>query len=211
MFLPIKNKLLLLSIFFLILTFSSQSQDLILAKSIIDTLTSKNMYGRGYIRSGHNLAANYIENSFSNYNLKKFKSSYFQTFTFNINTFPSEVKLEIDKKEIRLGTSYIVAPYSFAGKGKGKLYYLKDNLFSNDSLAQLFLKKKLKSKVLVFNESQHNALIDMGLEYVEKAYSAKALIKLQEKKLTASLATSQYSNPLFEVLKDSLPKGSKKA
>ena len=89
------------------------------AKKMVDTLTSPTMSGRGY-NGGDKLAAQYILNQFASYGLDTMR----QPFPININTFPGNVDVTIDKKKLTTGKSFIVAAQSKSLKGKYKLRYI---------------------------------------------------------------------------------------
>ena len=190
---------------FIFTIYVSNAQNIEFAKQTIQQLSSEEMYGRGYVRDGHLKAANFIANQFQQLGLKPFKNkSYFQYFSFPINTFPGKLELKADRKTLKLGESYIISPFSESRKGIAKIQMLDSNIFYNDSIAKQFLNQNFKKKAIIYNEKHHDKLIDLGLEYIEKVYSSKAILKIQDTKLTASLSTSQYSNLAFEVLSDSL-------
>ncbi len=182
----------------------------------IDTLCSSYMYGRGYVREGANKAATYIANEFEKYGLKKFNKQqqpYLQPFRFNINTFPGRAELRMGDKVMELGKDFILAPFSSKGKGNKKVVIVDSGSFNNALWRTKFMSQRLKGKVVIYHEKDHNAIMgleDQSLEVITHLYSAKALIMIKENKLTASLSASQYAPPVYEVLKGSLPDELKK-
>jgi len=76
------------------------SQDINYAHRVVNTLTSPAMHGRGYVNDGCNIAADYLKNQFDSLHLQSFNKNYFQDFSFAVNTFPSDVSLSIDGKEL---------------------------------------------------------------------------------------------------------------
>ncbi len=197
----------------------SQEVSLPRVKETIDTLCSKTMFGRGYVRNGHVHAAKFIASRYKQIGLKDpaklsirtkdimSKDPYLQLFKFDINTFPGVLSMKMGRKEMELGKDYIIAPFSKAGKGRGKVVILDSGRVNDKTYLTEFMAQSFKRKVVMYNESDHNALMNLeenSLEYIEQLYSAKAIIKLKNKKLTASMSTSQYAPPLFETLKDSI-------
>lgn len=69
------------------------AQDLKYAKSVVDTLASESMHGRGYVNGGDSIAAEFIANEFQTYNLHKWNNNYFQLYSFPINTFPGKLSI----------------------------------------------------------------------------------------------------------------------
>lgn len=79
-------------------------------KHNVSILAGNSMAGRGYVNKGEEKASIYISNQFKEFGLKPFTkdSSYFQTFTFPVNTFPATVSLTLQKKELKTGVDYII-------------------------------------------------------------------------------------------------------
>lgn len=103
----------------------------------IDTLASPSMHGRGYVFNGGEIAAQYIAGQFNSFGVEKVGSSYFQKYTFPINTFPGEVSLTINNKRHKLtpGKDFIVhAASSEWHKGKMRIETL-DLGHATDSLS----------------------------------------------------------------------------
>ncbi len=109
-------------LFFLAFNFSSFSfsQDSSFARKIVDTLTSKAFWGRGYTKDGMHKAAIFLEEKFKQFGLEPMKGkSFFQHYSFNVNTFPERMSLSINGKELTPGKDFIVAAESkgFVGEG----------------------------------------------------------------------------------------------
>jgi len=200
-------------IFYLcLLVTGSLAQSVSQARSYMDTLCAPGMYGRGAEFSGDSIAAAYLRDRFGDFGLKAFSKSpdYFQTFHYNINTFPGKCALRTNVRTITPGVSFIVNSFSSGGRGRAKIVRLDTAIFSNPAAADRFLKTSLRKKSLVYHGSDLARLVEMPVEYSRKVYSAKCIIELEDKKLTAGLSTSQYSNPFFKVLSDSFPAASKR-
>ncbi len=71
------------------------AQDKTYAIKVVDTLASSSMHGRGYVNGGDQIASEYISNEFKSFNLVSFEKSgsYFQEFSFSVNTFPGRVEM----------------------------------------------------------------------------------------------------------------------
>src|SRR5688572_29468566 len=100
------------------------AQDKVYARKVIDTLASPGMHGRGYVNDGHLIASQYIANEFKTFGLLSFEKSgsYFQEFTFPVNTFPGKVEATFafadGKKEKTLpGDKFLVRSSSPGVKG----------------------------------------------------------------------------------------------
>jgi hypothetical protein len=168
------------------------------------------MYGRGYVNKGDLVAANFIQEQFRQTNLKPFGTSYLQSFSLDINTFPNKVKLRIDKQTLMPGKDYIVNPVSAKGKGSGKIVYLDTLIFTQPEAREKFLQSNFKKNVVVYQSRYQSKLLELPLEYLNKMHGAKALIELQPEKLTASLSNKQLSHPAFEMVAKNLPSDASK-
>lgn len=89
------------------------SQDIKLARTILDTLSSKTMWGRGYTNSGLGKAADYIHAQFEAYGLSPMDGKTFkQPFSFPVNTFPGGMELKINGRQLIPGKEFIIMPES---------------------------------------------------------------------------------------------------
>ncbi len=79
-------------------------------KHRIETLSAPNMHGRGYVNNGGDIAAQYIADQFKAFGVQPLNTngSYFQDYTFNVNTFPGDVLLSINGKMLKPGADYLV-------------------------------------------------------------------------------------------------------
>lgn len=85
------------------------AQDIGYAKKTINTLTSSSYWGRGYTNNGMAKAADFIEREFKKLGLTPIDAmAYKQEFSFPVNTFPNQMKLEVNGKALRPGNDFIV-------------------------------------------------------------------------------------------------------
>ncbi|MBC8987208.1 M28 family peptidase [Pedobacter sp. N36a] len=103
----------LMFIFLFIFAKSAFGQDLKMARKVIDTLTSREMWGRGYTKDGMAKAASFISSSFAAYGLVPMDGKDFkQVFSYPVNTFPAEMTLRINGKLLLPGKDFLVSPES---------------------------------------------------------------------------------------------------
>ncbi len=115
-----KNYFLLLPILFIAEFATAQAPAY--NRSVVDTLTSDYFWGRGYTRDGMSKAATYIQNQFSAIGLQPMnRDNYLQPFSYPVNTFPGDMKVEVNGKELVPGKDFIVGEESPGSKAKGKL------------------------------------------------------------------------------------------
>lgn len=141
----------LLPAFLFLFSIPTFSQDTAYARQVIKFLTSEKCYGRGYLKNGLKVAANYIVDELKMQNTKPlFASGYYQLFRFNVNTFPGKVRLKIDGRRLIPGSDFIVSPESKGLKGtyslrkKDSVTYLSQ---TKEMPLLLQLKKKLTASV----------------------------------------------------------------
>ena len=94
------------------------AQDLPYAKSVVSTLASNEMKGRGYVESGDRKAALFIAEEFQKAGLKKFGKNYFQPFATPVNSFPGSMQLSVNDKALIPGEDFLVDAGSPGVKGE---------------------------------------------------------------------------------------------
>lgn len=98
------------------------AQDLSFGRKIVDTLTSPVFWGRGYTKNGMAKAAGFISASLKSYGLEPMSgNSYFQPFSYPVNTFPGKMQLSVNGSTLIAGKDFIVDPASNGFRGAGKL------------------------------------------------------------------------------------------
>ena len=119
-------KHLLAIVFFIYFNCNAIAQDKQYAKEVIDTLCSPFMHGRGYVNKGDSIAANFIANEYKAFGLKPFKDSYYQYFSFPINTFPDTVNVFVDSNKLTPGKDYYVSADAKSVKGCFETFFCKN-------------------------------------------------------------------------------------
>jgi hypothetical protein len=170
------------------------------ARMIVDTMASESMHGRGYVNNGDAIAANYLKTEFEKLHLKPFNGDLNQKFNFSINTFPYDVKVKCDDRELKAGSDYIVYAHSPSVSGTYDVLYADDKLTEQKKKLKKFCKQKFSDKILVLNDTgkQTKVLKDM----LGNNYKAKAIVSLKDK-LTWSMAQETSDYAIIEVLRSS--------
>ncbi len=114
------------------------SQDINYAHSVIDTLSSPFMHGRGYTFDGDRMAAKFIASELQNAHIQHFNDSYFQKFYIYTNVFPDEMSVIINNKKLIPGIDFIVDAHSCPVNGTFKVEILDKNILSNHKKYQKF-------------------------------------------------------------------------
>jgi aminopeptidase YwaD len=122
---------------FLIITLNGFAQDLKYVQKTLNTLTSKELWGRGYTKNGMSKAADFIESQFRSFALQPMDGKdYKQHFMFSVNTFPSAMDLNINGKKLIPGKDFIVGQASIG-------IIAKSNLEQKDSVTFLDAKNRI--------------------------------------------------------------------
>ncbi|HEX6335089.1 MAG TPA: M28 family peptidase [Flavisolibacter sp.] len=110
----------------------SLSQDVAFARKMVDTLASREFWGRGYTNDGMKKAADFLAAQFQSYGLEPMDGrSFHQGISYPANTFPGKMKLSINGRELVPGKDFIVSPESRGVKGSGKLQQVDSVQFMN--------------------------------------------------------------------------------
>lgn len=114
------RKLLFILVWFV--TANCFAQDLKYTRKTLNTLTSKDFWGRGYTKNGMAKAADFIQSEFKSFGLLPMNGKSFkQDFMFSVNTFPGKMELSIDGKKLIPGKDFIVQQASVGVKAKADL------------------------------------------------------------------------------------------
>ncbi len=126
-----------LAVFFLLITSSQAfSQDTVFARKMVDTLTSKYFWGRGYTNDGMAKAGTFLADEFKKYGLQPISlNGFLQPFYYPVNTFPGSMEVSINGKKLIPGKDFIVRPDSRGAKFKGRLNYQDSAHFNAGNIA----------------------------------------------------------------------------
>jgi aminopeptidase YwaD len=190
-----------------IFSISLLAQDLDYAKTVVGTLASEKMKGRGYVEQGDRTAAEYIAGEFEKNGLKKFGKSYFQNFSTSVNTFPGNMQLSINGKALIPGVEFLVDPAAPGIKGS----FATVTITADDMLDDQIWMTKMNAasgKILVVNavpgenhsKDQQKKIQEVtNLLQYNQSLSARGAIVLTNNKLTWSGSTEVASRPSFTV------------
>ena len=155
-----KSILLILTVFCF---FKVNAQDISYNRKIVDTLASPAFWGRGYTKDGMKKAALFLAKEFKLIGLQPLdKKEFLQSFSFSANTFPGEMKVEINNKKLRPGIDFIISEESKGLKAKGNFQQADSVNFSNaPSHLNIIFEKKL-----IWSASQEQA--DFTLIKIDK-------------------------------------------
>jgi len=179
----------LISLFFVLCVSFLSAQNVNYFEQLVDTLTSVDFFGRGYVKDGDRKAARFIASEFKRLDLSSASDGYLQPFDLKVNTFPNAVDFKVDGKTLNLGREYILNPSSPSVDCNFKLVriteaYIKDKNFNP--------KKTFKSKNAIFLSNElFNDLRKNDLPMVRLLYNAGAII-IEKKGLLATMAQHNW-------------------
>lgn len=112
----------ILSIFAIILcVLCIQAQDLKSYIRIVKELSSAKYQGRAYAQNGVVKAGNYLAQEFQNAGAD---TVFQQPFTQDINTYPGNMLMRVDGRELSAGEDFVMREYSPGAHGTYKLYFV---------------------------------------------------------------------------------------
>ncbi len=185
-----RNWVIILFFFCLKLSFG---QDKSYARNVVDTLTSNNYAGRGYVKNGHIKAANFIAKEFTRFGLKYFEKEFKQEYQIDVNTFEGLADLYIDNQPLLAGIDFLVDPSCPAIEGTFKLKWLDNNIVGDTKKISQFISSDLSDVFLVIDAEgiDDPAHIQLVNEMVNNPFNAKGIIIVKSSKLTWSVSGHQ--------------------
>lgn len=190
----------------------SFAQDKSYARLVVDTLTSDNYAGRGYVNDGHNKAANFIAKEFERFGLERFDSDFKQEYQIDVNTFGGNADILIDKNLLLAGIDFLVDPECPKVEGTFDLLWLNHKILGNPKKMGEFMSIDLSKVFLIVDTEniQDTAQLDFMKGMVHNPFQAKGIIMVQSEKLTWSVSGKQKSYPLIYINKTQIKFKNKK-
>lgn len=200
-------RILTLTVFFFLSVCTGFAQDKAYAKSLIDTLASPAMLGRGYVGGGDRIASAFIESEMRAIGLKPLfeNASYFQAFKQDVNTYPQEPLLQADGKKLKPGKEYIIHPFSGELSGTFTVQVIRGADMDNFESKLSSLKKHSKTALVLYAETADEFKKMSGV-VIQALYKCPLVILVNPGKLTWSVSDETVpGKAVFEVRKDALP------
>lgn len=180
----------------------------------VDKLCSDELYGRGYVMKGDSLAADYIKSVFQKLELKPaFKESFYQEFSFEVNTFPKDLSLKLNGFKAVPGEDFIIDPDSPTMQGSRKTIQIgpKDIPLLAEGLSKKLGLKELAEKAVVIDtreadNDEYKVLRKLSKELMNFA----PVVFINREKLTWAVGRKQTQYPRFIIAAESCPKKIKK-
>lgn len=176
-------------------------------KKTTEILCADSLNGRGYVKKGDSIAAQFIASEFKKYGIQPYKKSYFQSFSFPVNSFPGKMFLECNGEKLNPGIDYIVDPSSAGFKGilfPRTIGYKEAS--NRDELIKIVKEIKSSSKynaiTLDFTDYPKDSIKKLqGLG--QELATILPVIELTKEKFTWSVSTEQTKNVYLFIQKES--------
>lgn len=181
------------------------SQDTNYARVIVAKLSSPEMKGRGYVEQGNLLAAEYIASEYKRLDLLPLTKSYFQKFSFSVNTFPGKMTVNFDKNQLIPAVDYLIESSSPSLKGEFKIIKTDRKEIGDQDKFISILKNSQDKFVLIDNsditgESKiQTKQIDDYISFIKYSpqLSTKGVIIYSKEKLNWECSTFQNIRPII--------------
>ncbi|WP_293307290.1 M28 family metallopeptidase [Pedobacter sp. UBA5917] len=151
------------SIIFLFLAINTFAQDSTYTRNVVNTLTSKVFWGRGYTKDGMRKAADYIADAYQKMGLLPMGTNYKQNFSFPVNTFPSKMMVAINGQKLIPGKDFIINNESPGIKLKANLNQIDSLNYQAGPTLTVLLKDKLTWSVAT--EVGEKTIIQVNKKY----------------------------------------------
>jgi hypothetical protein len=194
----------------------AQAQDIRWLKHQVATLAGTTMEGRGYTGKGRDRAAAYIQKQFSGIGLLPLTadSSYFQVYSFPVNSFPGELQLRIGKKELTPGADYLIVAASSSFEGQNLKIEKKDlgKIKDSNGWRRLLPELGRNDRVYLLKNAE-NMCKQLGISFRRLPHYLPhgCYILPVHGKMTWTVATDTTASTVFYVQDTVLPKKLKKA
>lgn len=176
---------------------------------VINQLCSAEFSGRGYVNAGDSLAAGFIASEFKKLKLKPIKRNYFQNFSFQVNTFPAELSLDINGKALIPGKDFVVNPSSSSAKLERQTIFFKEKFSRVEDIVTGLEQLNPQSHIVVLDKSHFKTRDELMVlrTTVSKLAEVMPVILLNDGTPIWHVSQNQWNFPVFEVNKSSFEEG----
>jgi len=166
-------------------------------KDFTKQLCSPEFQGRGYVNGGDSIAANYIAKTFQEIGLKPVNGTYFQSFSFPVNTFPSKMEVKIGDKLLIPGVDFIVNEAS--GKGSNTTDFQTLGIFELYTGKYSFSKLDKNKMFYFLNLGYGGDTLTKVKENLVKIAKYAPVMEVVNTKFTWSVSGTAYKFPFIQV------------
>ena len=178
-------------------------------KHFIKTLCSAEFHGRGYVNNGDNIAADYIAKTFKEIGVSNINGTYFQEFSFPVNTFPGEMMVKINDKELKPGVDFIVDASSSGGNSHLTPIFINGaDLLSKNKIQGFFNNTiSFNNSIFMVNNTNYSTDTTKKIKRLIKDLNQLAAVaEITNEKFIWSVGRQTTRFPLFKVKQSALSK-----
>lgn len=179
-------------------------------RRICKELCSEKYFGRGYVKQGDSLAAEFLALEFQKRKLKPLKGSYFQPFKHDVVIFPNDASLTLNGKQLTLGKDFLPDAASNSANIKWNYAYLdKSSLFDRNKLADVIQEIKagtFNSCVIDYSNLSGDSL-RQAKELQMALVTYFPVISITSEKFMFSVSDKQLNHALIYLHKDAFVQG----
>ena len=194
------------SLLFALLSFG---QDVKYARGVIEKLSAPEMHGRGYVKNGDKMAADFIKGEFEEFRIEPVNGNYFQRFSFPVNTIPGKLELELNGLPLVPGKDFLVDPGSPEINGVFETILIRRELLMDPArLRDTLLYTKGKFILLdLARNIEFNEVEKSSIEFLKYDINVPAggIIELTDNKLTWHLSAKVIARPVITINKKLTP------
>ncbi|HEX3009095.1 MAG TPA: M28 family peptidase [Bacteroidales bacterium] len=198
-----------LSFLLFLFSVSILAQDLDFVKHHIKTLASPGFHGRGYVKNGDIIASDYLADQFKAFSLTAFNKSYFQEYSFSINTFPGKMEVSIDRKRLSPGKDFYIYAGSSGVKGTFSLTRFNlDNIIKDSTQVRSFFRSDHAKEFVMIDTTgfgKDEFKVSMRNAVYGNLMKARGIIHLVDSNRYFTASTSKADFTRFFITKRSIP------
>ena len=183
-------------------------------KKFTKVMCSPEFHGRGYVNGGDSIAAAYIASNYAEIGIAPVSGSYYQTFDFGVNTFPSQCNVLFSGKMLVPGKDYIATASSSGTCAQQpctpQTYYSK--FISGEAFLEIIRKGDLQGfnlkerQILIVKNEGPSVEIRRQINYFIGQYAEyKPIIELVNKKFTWSVSSMRQGSLHLKIQSSAIP------
>ena len=183
-------------------------------KEFTKVMCSAEFHGRGYVNGGDSIAAAYIASKYAEIGIAPVSETYYQTFDFGVNTFPSQCDVLFSGQILIPGKDYIATATSSGTctqqPCKPQKYYSK--FISGKEFLETIRKRDLRAfnlkekQILIVKNEGYSAEISRQISYLISQYAEfQPIIELVNKKFTWSVSSIRQGSLHLKIQSSAIP------
>ena len=182
-------------------------------KAYVDSLCAPRFSGRGYVNDGGKLAADWIAAQYQRIGLQTVEkvtgqgpSTFYESFTFDVNTFPDSCIVRIDSGLFEPGVDFLVDPSSGKAQGRFDIVHLTPaDLLTPERRAMTMGVVSGRAVMLDLPATDNKDSLALHREWERELMHYGPVLKRAQGKLTWSVAGEARPFPLIELSRETWP------